>query len=380
MDILKRIVKAGVQKNVYVVFDLETTGLSRYYSEIIQIAAIKIVCGKKVAEFNKYIKPRKPIPSEVTQINGITNEMVAGCSPFKSVVNEFLLFAADCTLVGYNIANFDLGILNNRMYMEVGRTLSAKYIDIYQMAQGISGLKDYKLTTLATHFGIPTEGAHNALVDCKMTEKSFEKLRELGIKARVEEYVGKPVSFTTKLSEASCSINILRAILSDIVSDGKVDVQEFEELKTWIRENEKLRGEYPFDNISNKVDEILADGVIQPEELSELVAFIDEWLDPVGHARHKTITSLKDRHVVITGDFEYGCKDDVDKYLVSKGAIIDNNVLKKTELVIVGALGSSAWVAGNYGAKIKKALEYREKGQVIEIISERDFFRETKKL
>ncbi len=236
------------------------------------------------------------------------------------------------------------------------------------------------MVTLAKKLGVSTEGAHNALFDCIMTNECYKQLIGHQILAPIEHFEGTPVLFTTKLSESNCAINILRSILTDIAEDGIIDKEEFNELTTWIHANDNLKGEYPFDNISNKLDEILEDGVVQKEELDDFLGFIDEWLDPVGHARHKRIDSLAGRHIVITGDFEYGSKDDVEKYIIEKGAILDNSTIKKTEMVVVGALGSKAWVTDNYGTNIKKALENRKKGQIIEIISEYDFFNETKNL
>lgn len=383
LDVLKKKIKQGPTSNgigSYVVFDFETTGLSRYYSEIIQISAIRVVNGKTVAEFDRLIRPKKLIPEEATLINHITNDMVRSAPSFKSVINEFLEFINGSLLIGYNISGFDLPLLNNRLYMETGHTFSAKYVDVLNMARQVGGLCDYKLVTLAQHFGISTDGAHNAFCDCIMTNACFKKLCEQHVQVVISEYAGVPVVFMNQLNETSLSINILRDILNGIVEDGKIDEREFNEIRCWVKENKRLKGAYPFDNISKKVDEILEDGVVQKEELDELVGFIDEWLDPVGHARHRRIESLAGRHVVLTGDFEYGSLDKVEKYVIGKGAIIDNSTLKKTELVIVGALGSKAWVTNNYGNKIKKALENRAKGQLIEIITEYDFFEETKNL
>ena len=373
-------ISAGNGLNNYVVFDLETTGLSRYYSEIIQISAIKVANGKVVEKFDRYIKPKKPIPKEATEINHITNDMVKDAPSFKQTIDDFLAFAGKNVLLGYNISGFDLYLLNNRLYLECGKTFSADYIDVLKMARKLPGLGDYKLTTVAKYLGVSVEGAHNALCDCTMTNECYVKLLDKHIQSGVDYYTGSPIAFSTQLSESSCAINVLRSILSEIVEDGVIDDSEFNELTEWVRANEKLKGAYPFDNISNKLDGILKDGIVEKEELKDLTGYVEEWLDPVGHARHTRIETLQERHVVITGDFERGNKEEIEAYISSKGGIVDARTTKKTELVVVGALGSKAWVADNYGTKIKTALEYREKGQVIEIISEYDFFKETKKL
>lgn len=364
----------------YVVFDLETTGLSRYYSEIIQISALRIKNGNVVDRFDTYIKPKKLIPPDASLINHITDDMVKDAPMFKEVINDFLAFVGDSLLVGYNISGFDLYLLNNRLNIETGNTFSGRYIDVLKMAQRIDEIENHRLVTIADYFGVATSGAHNALFDCLMTNECYKKLCERHIEPTISVFEGTPIVYYNKLSENNRAINILRSILSSIVEDGKVDETEFFEIETWVHENEYLKGAYPYDNICLKLDEVLEDGIVEESELNDFVGFIDEWLDPVGHARHKPINSLEGRHIVITGDFEYGPKDKVELYIKDKGAIIDNSTIKKTEMVIVGSLGSKAWVADNYGTKIKKALENREKGQLIEIISEQDFFMETKDL
>lgn len=364
----------------YVVFDLETTGLSRYYSEIIQISAIKVMNGQIVDKFDKYIKPKKPIPDDATEVNHISNDMVANAPAFKDVIDDFLSFIQGFILVGYNISGFDLFVLNNRLFIEKGVTLNVRYVDLLHAARKNLELQDYKLTSLAKYYGFETQGAHNAIVDCCMTNKCYGALASCGCNLPVIKYEGKPVDFHTELSQSSQAINVLRAILKDVVEDGKVEESELYELESWIRENDNLKGEYPFDSISNEMNKILEDGIVEKGELDELEEFIEEWLDPIGHAHHTPIESLIEKHVVLTGDFEFGEKSKVEEFVKNMGAIIDNSTTKKTELVIVGALGSRAWVTGNYGNKIKKALENRAKGQHIEIITEYDFMKETNDL
>lgn len=125
---ISNVVTKDKEGKSFVVFDLETTGLSRYYSEIIQIAAIKVVDGKVVGEYDRLIKPKKPIPEEITNINQITNEMVSSAPYFKQIIDEFMAFIDGYTLIGYNISGYDLLLLNNRLCIELGYSLSTKYI------------------------------------------------------------------------------------------------------------------------------------------------------------------------------------------------------------------------------------------------------------
>ena len=92
----------------YVIFDLETTGISPNYDEVIEISALKVKGGEVVDEFNTLVNPGRKIPFGATKVNGITNAMVAEAPAFSHVLAEFLDFAEGLVLVGHNIARFDM--------------------------------------------------------------------------------------------------------------------------------------------------------------------------------------------------------------------------------------------------------------------------------
>ncbi len=79
----------------YVCFDLETTGLSPDKDEIIEIGAVKVVEGKVVDRFMRFVKPNEPISEMVTSITGITNAMVADAGPTDGIIFDFVQFCED---------------------------------------------------------------------------------------------------------------------------------------------------------------------------------------------------------------------------------------------------------------------------------------------
>ena len=80
------------------------------------------------------------------------------------------------------------------------------------------------------------------------------------------------------------------------------------------------------------------------------------------------------KNIVLSGEFSLGSKSQVESILVSRGATIQKSVTTKTHIVLVGNQGNNAWVAGNYGTKVKKAMELQAKGLQIAIIKESDYF------
>ena len=94
----------------YVVFDIETTGLSPNSCRITEIGAIKIENGEICDKFSQLINPGVPIPPNITELTGISDQMVAGMPDISEVLPEFLSFCRDCTVVAHN-ASFDCGFI-----------------------------------------------------------------------------------------------------------------------------------------------------------------------------------------------------------------------------------------------------------------------------
>ena len=175
----------------YVIFDLETTGISPNYDEVIEISALKVKGGEVVDEFNTLVNPGRKIPFGATKVNGITNAMVAEAPAFSHVLAEFLDFAEDLVLVGHNIARFDMKFIWRDAEQYFGEIPQNNYVDTLQVARKhLPKMEHHRLADLAEHYGISSEGAHRALNDCYMNQKVYEcmvaEMREAHQK-RVEE-------------------------------------------------------------------------------------------------------------------------------------------------------------------------------------------------
>lgn len=164
--------------NQYVIFDFETSGLNSKYAEVIEISAIKIVDNLVIKEFDTLVKPTNRIDSYSTAVNGITDDMVLNAPSLENALSEFLNFIEDSTLLGYNIASFDMPILRRIALNTLKREISNEVIDILHIARKrLPSLPDYKLSTVATHFNISIDGAHRALADCYIAKDCYEKLQ-----------------------------------------------------------------------------------------------------------------------------------------------------------------------------------------------------------
>lgn len=161
----------------YVVFDLETTGISVTSDEVVEISAVRVRAGRIVNEFSTLVNPGRPIPRAASRVNGITDEMVKNAPQFHEALGAFLEFVGNDALVGHNIHTFDMKFLYRDAERFFGKLPDNDYVDTLQLARRcLPQLSAYKLVDLAGFYGISPEGAHRALNDCRMNQQVFERL------------------------------------------------------------------------------------------------------------------------------------------------------------------------------------------------------------
>ena len=156
----------------FVVFDIETTGLSNATEKITEIGAVKIVDNKIVDEFNQLINPEIPIPEKITELTSITNEMVKDMPKIDAVLPEFLKFVGDCTLIAHN-ADFDMGFIKKNC-IDLGINPVRTYIDTLAFARALEPhLKNHKLDTLTKKYNVNLFNHHRACDDARATGEVF---------------------------------------------------------------------------------------------------------------------------------------------------------------------------------------------------------------
>lgn len=153
----------------YVVFDVETTGLSAIYDNIIELAAVKMYKGNVVAEFQEFIDPGHRLSNTTINLTGITDEMIRGSKSEKDVLEQFRAFSEGTLLVAHN-ATFDMGFLNTA-YKKHGMPMSdLPVIDTLEFSRFINPtFKTHRLNTLAKRFKVNLEQHHRAIYDSQTT-------------------------------------------------------------------------------------------------------------------------------------------------------------------------------------------------------------------
>lgn len=175
-------------------------------------------------------------------------------------------------------------------------------------------------------------------------------------------------NYHIKYSSTTKSLQSLKHFLTQIVSIGKLTDSDILSIRYWMDDNMHLSGNYPFDKIYSIIDEILSDGVIEPEEQQMLLSILQN--EKIYDSAPFTIQTLAGYHVCLTGNFIFDKRKNIEDLLPQYCAFIEKGVNLKTDYVFVGGAGSNDWAYGNYGSKIKRAKELQEQGHRILIFSE----------
>lgn len=175
-DLTDIAINAGDQtlSDLYIVFDLETTGFSAIKDKIIEIGAVKVRNGEITDRFSTFVNPRVPIPYKITQLTGITDEMVMEAPDIETVLPKFLEFAEDGVLVAHN-AGFDVGFIEqNCRYQDIVPRFAS--VDTVALARVLlPTLSKYKLNIVAKALNITLENHHRAVDDAAATAEIFVK-------------------------------------------------------------------------------------------------------------------------------------------------------------------------------------------------------------
>ena len=187
VDDLKKIVtndKGQSLQESYVVFDIETTGLSPINNRIIEIGAVKVVNGEIVDRFSTFINPQVPIPFEIEKLTSINDSMVMDADTIDVVLPEFMEFIKGTVLVAHN-ADFDISFIKENC-KRLGIPYDYTHVDTVGIARSLlTGQAKYTLDAVAKTLGISLENHHRAVDDAECTAEIFVKfikmLREDGI-------------------------------------------------------------------------------------------------------------------------------------------------------------------------------------------------------
>lgn len=156
----------------YCVIDLETTGLSAKYDSIIEIGIIKIRNNTIVKEYSQLINPGFKIDNYITELTGITDEMLCGMPKIEDVKKDVLSFIENDILIGHNIV-FDINFLRNNL----DSYLENDYIDTLQLSRKVyTELKHHRLKDMVIYLNL-SSNTHRAINDCISTKELYDQIK-----------------------------------------------------------------------------------------------------------------------------------------------------------------------------------------------------------
>ena len=162
----------------YTIIDLETTGFSPQYDEIIELGAIRVRNNEIVDTFSKLIRPGIALNPFIQELTGITDEMLEYAATLDDVIDEFIEFIGDDIVVGHNVG-FDVNFIYDNLLRLRGTYFSNDSVNTLRISKKlIKELRHHSLYDLCLYYGIEEEKGHRSLVDCKTTYQLFNILKK----------------------------------------------------------------------------------------------------------------------------------------------------------------------------------------------------------
>ncbi len=365
----------------YIAFDVETPNCLNNRISSIGITTISESGDIKTQEI--LVNPECDFNERNILLTGITPEMVKTAPVFSEVWNDISHLFEDAVVVAHN-AQFDLCVLRKTLLAYNILAPQIPYVCTLEMSKDhLPSIGNHRLSTLCDYYMLPLEHHHSgsdsyacARLFIQMVSEGVDIKRYTSVYDLSEPFVECGHNYRNrKESKSTHALNEMHDILREISCDGVLTQDEINDLIDWMNENQSLQGNFPYDRVFNKLSEVLEDGIITGEEQNELIQLFQSMSSPVDAVECPCSSiNIEGKNICLSGEFDYGSKDAVASMLEEKGALIQKGVTKKTNILLVGGQGSSAWSSGNYGTKIKKALELQAKGSEILIIREAALF------
>ncbi|WP_336949974.1 PolC-type DNA polymerase III [Staphylococcus hominis] len=175
----------NLKEATYVVFDVETTGLSNQYDQIIELAAVKVKDGEIIDKFERFSNPHEKLSETIINLTHITDDMLVDAPEIEEVLTEFKEWVGDAIFVAHN-ASFDMGFIDTG-YERLGFGPSTNgVIDTLELSRTINTeYGKHGLNFLAKKYGVELTQHHRAIYDTEATAyifiKMVQQMKELGV-------------------------------------------------------------------------------------------------------------------------------------------------------------------------------------------------------
>lgn len=185
----------------YVALDFETTGLDPRYDEIIEIGALRISEGKVIDRYVTLVKPRYQVNSFITELTGITNDMLKDSPKINSALPDLIRFIGDSAVVGHNV-NFDVNFLYDACVECLKTPFKNDFVDVMRLSKRLfTDFKNHKLSTLVKNLNIADAVSHRAESDCYAAYQCYEYIKTHASNSGLDESFFKRTKHHLKACE-----------------------------------------------------------------------------------------------------------------------------------------------------------------------------------
>jgi DNA polymerase III epsilon subunit-like protein len=396
----------------FVVVDVETA--NRDPSTICQIGIVRFVEGAVAERWEQLVDPEADFDQLNSRIHGIGESHVANAPTFPEVFAGCIA-RLDGVVVSHT--RFDQAALKaaaGRYHLECP---AWKWLDSAAVVRCAwperYGRAGYGLENVAADLGIVYE-PHRAVEDAwaagqvllqaiaatgrgvsewleplgaiptsdDVTSDPPPKRRGSKKKVLVDEHGQPPATFTAAL-RSDRSTSELIGLAKGVIADGVVTEPEFGLLVSWLEANPEAAACYPGNVLSRRIERILADGRVDPDELEDIAAVLRELTGASqGEIRGANLSAtlpldapqpkieFTGRRFVLTGQFAYGPRSVCEREVLARGGEVAKTTNRRTDYLVIGTIASPNWYHTSHGRKIEEAVRLREEGYRVAIIAE----------
>lgn len=372
---------ASRSNGVITFFDVETP--NRHNDRICSIGVTQTdMRGRIVNKASHLVNPEAGFDDVCMRVHGITAADVRNSPTFPELWDVSLRSVfADTLLVAHNAA-FDLSVIwkdLDNYGLEIPKLEYA--CTLTMMKQRHPGLSSYKLQDVCAYYGLSMGRHHDSFADAAACRDIFwamvEEADELPAFASYE-YAGSTHevmhSAFHRVSAKTTALQIVKSIAEKAVEDDVISLDEASKLYCMLKILPEASEDKTIRPIFSMLERAIADGEVDQSESLEIGRVLKHFIDPVASDGDEGDIEFVGKNFVLTGNFEHGTKDSVASMIESRGGVLLKSVTKKCDYVVVGGFGNESWSMGNYGSKVKKALDWQAKGVPVRIVSEQELF------
>ena len=359
----------------YLFLDVETP--NRMNNSICQIAAIETdLIGNVRNRIATLVQPEAPFDRMNTSIHGISPSHVSGAPRIVDVWTGGLASMLYGSIVVAHNAPFDLSVLGKAL-RQYGIMLpeTAYACTLRYSRASFPDWESYKLGRVCAALNVPLAAHHDALCDAEACLGVFLAIMrapgsmppETSIYSLPEAKERKPRRYVQRSAETE-TLRQIKGYMEMAIRDRVISIEEALGLQLLLARSETAQKSAALSKISDTLQSYLFDGWISPEESAELVRMFERYTNPL--SEDDGTIDYAGKNFMLTGDFSHGSREEVIAFIQAMGGVMLKSVTKSCDYLVVGSKGSDKWTFGNYGGKVRKAMDWQAKGAPIRIVSE----------